>query len=173
LKLNKRGIKILEGKAEKQCSANFDGRTSFGPKTVQNHETPTAMRKMAMGGMGGVMAGLMTYPNDTIRRLLQLQGSRGTATEFTGYFDCMKKNVRRVWNHEILSRRGVECCANGTKYSRVIWILGIVGKMDRWVHVIKECCDNSVVLCGSILFLSELRLISCVAILHKHCGFVN
>jgi solute carrier family 25 phosphate transporter 23/24/25/41 len=40
---------------------------------------------MAMGGMGGVMAGLMTYPNDTIRRLLQLQGSRGTATEFTGY----------------------------------------------------------------------------------------
>jgi Mitochondrial carrier protein len=46
---------------------------------------------MAMGGMGGVMAGLMTYPNDTIRRLLQLQGSRGTATEFTGYFDCMQK----------------------------------------------------------------------------------
>jgi solute carrier family 25 phosphate transporter 23/24/25/41 len=58
---------------------------------LKDDETPTAMRKMAMGGMGGVMAGLMTYPNDTIRRLLQLQGSRGTATEFTGYFDCMQK----------------------------------------------------------------------------------
>lgn len=49
------------------------------------------LRKMCMGGMGGIMAGLITYPNDTIRRLLQLQGSRGTETKFTGYFDCMRK----------------------------------------------------------------------------------
>eukprot|EP00429_Kryptoperidinium_foliaceum_P024991 CAMPEP_0176147430 /NCGR_PEP_ID=MMETSP0120_2-20121206/75156_1 /TAXON_ID=160619 /ORGANISM="Kryptoperidinium foliaceum, Strain CCMP 1326" /LENGTH=60 /DNA_ID=CAMNT_0017484045 /DNA_START=78 /DNA_END=256 /DNA_ORIENTATION=- len=34
-------------------------------------------RKMIFGGTGGVMAGLLTYPNDTVRRLLQLQGSRG------------------------------------------------------------------------------------------------
>ena len=51
-------------------------------------------RKMLMGGIGGVMAGLITYPNDTVRRLLQLQGSRGTETQFTGYWDCVRKTVR-------------------------------------------------------------------------------
>ena len=57
-------------------------------------EQPTsyyATRKMFMGGMGGVMAGLITYPNDTIRRLLQLQGSRGTTAQYSGYFDCAIK----------------------------------------------------------------------------------
>lgn len=48
-------------------------------------------RKMLMGGMGGVMAGLLTYPNDTVRRMLQLQGSRGTSSEFAGYWDCVRK----------------------------------------------------------------------------------
>jgi len=37
------------------------------------------------------MAGIITYPNDTIRRMLQLQGSRGTETIYEGYFDCIKK----------------------------------------------------------------------------------
>lgn len=50
-----------------------------------------AIRKMFMGGMGGVMAGLITYPNDTIRRLLQLQGSRGTTVHYKGYWDCAIK----------------------------------------------------------------------------------
>jgi len=48
-------------------------------------------RKMIFGGAGGVMAGILTYPNDTVRRLLQLQGSRGTVTEFNGYWDCVRK----------------------------------------------------------------------------------
>lgn len=51
-------------------------------------------RKMVMGGLGGVMAGLITYPNDTVRRLLQLQGSRGTSTEFDGYWDCVRKTYK-------------------------------------------------------------------------------
>ena len=46
----------------------------------------TPLRKMCFGGLGGVMAGLITYPNDTVRRMLQLQGSRGTTTHFTGYW---------------------------------------------------------------------------------------
>lgn len=37
------------------------------------------------------MAGIITYPNDTVRRMLQLQGSRGTETFYKGYFDCIKK----------------------------------------------------------------------------------
>ena len=56
-----------------------------------NDQKPSIFRKLCFGGLGGVMAGLITYPNDTIRRMLQLQGSRGTESVYTGYFDCMKK----------------------------------------------------------------------------------
>jgi hypothetical protein len=52
------------------------------------------LRKMLFGGMGGVMAGLLTYPNDTVRRLMQLQGSRGTNTAFKGYWDCVRKTYQ-------------------------------------------------------------------------------
>jgi len=50
-----------------------------------------AIRKMIFGGLGGVAAGVITYPNDTVRRLLQLQGSRGTETKYNGYWDCVRK----------------------------------------------------------------------------------
>jgi solute carrier family 25 (mitochondrial phosphate transporter), member 23/24/25/41 len=52
-------------------------------------------RKMIMGGIGGVMAGLITYPNDTVRRLLQMQGSRGTTAEYSGYWDCVAKTYKQ------------------------------------------------------------------------------
>jgi hypothetical protein len=52
------------------------------------------LRKMLFGGLGGVMAGLITYPNDTVRRLLQMQGSRGTQNAFTGYWDCVGQTYR-------------------------------------------------------------------------------
>jgi solute carrier family 25 phosphate transporter 23/24/25/41 len=53
-----------------------------------------AIRKMVFGGMGGVAAGVITYPNDTVRRLLQLQGSRGTETKYSGYWDCVRTTYR-------------------------------------------------------------------------------
>jgi len=56
---------------------------------------PPIWRKLCFGGIGGVMAGLITYPNDTIRRMLQLQGSRGTTEVYHGYFDCMKKTYAK------------------------------------------------------------------------------
>ena len=57
---------------------------------------------MLFGGCGGVMAGLITYPNDTIRRLMQLQGSRGNVNShnYTGYWDC----VRRVYGAHGIGR---------------------------------------------------------------------
>ena len=66
------------------------------PKSHDNDSTTLspAVRKMLFGGLGGVMAGLITYPNDTIRRLLQLQGSRGTTAVYTGYWDCLQQTVR-------------------------------------------------------------------------------
>ena len=48
------------------------------------------IRKVIFGAAGGVSAGCITYPNDTIRRLLQLQGTPG-AENFNGYFDCARK----------------------------------------------------------------------------------
>lgn len=52
-------------------------------------------RKVMFGGAGGVMAGLITYPNDTVRRMLQLQGSRGTVDVYNGYWDCAKKVYKK------------------------------------------------------------------------------
>ena len=52
------------------------------------------IRKMIFGGLGGVAAGAITYPNATVRRLLQLQGSRGTETQYSGYWDCVRKTYR-------------------------------------------------------------------------------
>ena len=66
---------------------------------------PDPIRKMMYGGLGGVMAGLITYPNDTVRRLLQLQGSRGTTSQYAGYWDC----VRQTYQSQGIARfyRGV------------------------------------------------------------------
>jgi len=54
-------------------------------------EKPSIWRKLAFGGIGGIMAGIITYPNDTVRRKLQLQGSKGTLDAYTGYWDCVRK----------------------------------------------------------------------------------
>lgn len=53
------------------------------------------LRSLLFGGMGGILAAVITYPNDTVRRLLQLQGSRGTVHQYSGYWDC----VRQVYAH--------------------------------------------------------------------------
>ena len=83
------GIKFgTVGLLEKLFPVDKDSTT----QTQSQQSAP--IRKMLYGGLGGVMAGLLTYPNDTVRRLLQLQGSRGTNTEFTGYFDCVIKTYR-------------------------------------------------------------------------------
>lgn len=71
----------------------------------ENNQSPpkfSPIRKMLFGGIGGVMAGLITYPNDTIRRLLQLQGSRGTQGKYNGYMDCVvqtyqKEGIKRFY----------------------------------------------------------------------------
>lgn len=72
------------------------------PKTAHTTEADgggilsnNIIRKLIFGGAGGISAGLLTYPNDTIRRLLQLQGSKGTTEHFDGYFDCMRKTYAK------------------------------------------------------------------------------
>ncbi|GKY94801.1 hypothetical protein MPSEU_000445300 [Mayamaea pseudoterrestris] len=70
------------------------------PKEESSLSGPT--RKMLFGGLGGVVAGTVMYPNDTVRRLLQVQGSRGTTSEYTGYWQCLKhvyqtQGLRRLY----------------------------------------------------------------------------
>jgi len=64
------------------------------PITDEQKASGAPLQKMIFGGLGGIMAGLITYPNDTVRRLLQLQGSRGTESQFTGYWDCVRKTYK-------------------------------------------------------------------------------
>lgn len=66
----------------------------FPPKD-ETDKSQRPLRKLVFGGMGGVMAGLITYPNDTVRRLLQLQGSRGTSTRYSGYWDCVRQTYQK------------------------------------------------------------------------------
>jgi len=57
--------------------------------------TSNVTRKVMFGGAGGIMAGVTTYPNDTVRRLLQLSGSKGTTEHYTGYWDCVRKTYAK------------------------------------------------------------------------------
>ncbi|KAL3920754.1 MAG: hypothetical protein SGILL_003098 [Bacillariaceae sp.] len=84
------GIKFgTVGLMERLFPMSSDEQLSTSP------QKSTPMRKMLFGGLGGVMAGLITYPNDTVRRLLQLQGSRGTESRFNGYWDCVRKTYEK------------------------------------------------------------------------------
>ncbi|KAL7574155.1 hypothetical protein ACA910_014834 [Epithemia clementina (nom. ined.)] len=75
--------------------ATFPQSTSLHHQDSHHHNalSPTT-RKMLYGATGGVMAGLITYPNDTIRRMLQMQGSRGSTKVYKGYMDCLVQTVR-------------------------------------------------------------------------------
>lgn len=77
----------------------FPVATATTATTADSDNTTTttnrALRKMVFGGVGGVAAGLVTYPNDTVRRLLQLQGSRGTVAQYRGYWDCVRQTVHQ------------------------------------------------------------------------------
>lgn len=71
-------VGILEKMFPKEKTNTKDG---YGGGVASN-----VTRKVVFGGAGGVMAGILTYPNDTVRRLLQLQGSKGTTEHFEGYW---------------------------------------------------------------------------------------
>jgi solute carrier family 25 phosphate transporter 23/24/25/41 len=80
-------VAILERAFPLEKIDGDDGSSS----SVANNVT----RKSLFGGTGGVMATMITYPNDTVRRFLQLQGSRGTSEHFDGYWDCVKKTYAK------------------------------------------------------------------------------
>lgn len=61
--------------------------------------SPTA-RKLLFGLFAGLAAGFVTYPNDTIRRILQIQtGSvsprQSASLQCSGYVDCVVQILRQ------------------------------------------------------------------------------
>lgn len=65
------------------------------PKDSDSDKQSLIYRKVLFGGCGGLNAAILTYPNDTVRRMLQLQGSKGTTEVYNGYFDCAKQIYSR------------------------------------------------------------------------------
>lgn len=50
--------------------------------------------KMVCGGGAGIIATVLTYPNDTVRRRLQMQGSGGVERIYKNAWDCYVKLLR-------------------------------------------------------------------------------
>lgn len=52
------------------------------------------LMKVMCGAVAGIAAGLTTYPNDTIRRRLQVQGAEGSAVMYRNYWHCLVTMLR-------------------------------------------------------------------------------
>ena len=55
----------------------------------------TPLVRAICGATAGLLAHIVTYPNDTIRRRLQMQGRGGERERYAGYFDCLLQVVRQ------------------------------------------------------------------------------
>ena len=53
-----------------------------------------ALVKVGCGGFAGLVATVLTYPNDTVRRRLQMQGEGGRARIYRDTIDCYQKLIR-------------------------------------------------------------------------------
>lgn len=51
--------------------------------------------KVLCGGLAGALAGVLTYPNDTLRRRLQVEGAEGTPLKYRGYWHALVTIVRQ------------------------------------------------------------------------------
>ncbi|ETI54421.1 hypothetical protein F441_02723 [Phytophthora nicotianae CJ01A1] len=71
---------------------SYDILTSLLPEDID----PKAdfAGKILCGGGAGVLATIFTYPNDTVRRRLQMQGAGGAARQYKNAWDCYVKLAR-------------------------------------------------------------------------------
>jgi Mitochondrial carrier protein len=93
--------KLFPKSTNSSTSSDRGGSPQEPTPSTTNSSGQKALRKMLFGGIGGVTAGLITYPNDTVRRMLQLQGARHALHEtapapaqFSGYWDCVYQTYR-------------------------------------------------------------------------------
>ena len=65
-----------------------------GLKHGSGEDKRTAGWKAVYGAIAATIAHVVTYPNDVLRRRLQLQGASGAPAVYAGYFDACNKIVR-------------------------------------------------------------------------------
>lgn len=51
-------------------------------------------KRVLSGGLAGMVATVLTYPNDTVRRRMQMQGQHGASREYRHTLDCYAKLYR-------------------------------------------------------------------------------
>ncbi|KAI9917110.1 hypothetical protein PsorP6_012310 [Peronosclerospora sorghi] len=72
---------------------SYDLLTGFLPDEMD--PKVNFMGKLMCGGGAGVLATISTYPNDTVRRRLQMQGARGATRQYRHAWDCYVKLARQ------------------------------------------------------------------------------
>ena len=53
------------------------------------------MWRASCGAAAATLAHVITYPNDTVRRRLQIQGAPGSEIRYSGALDCFHKMVQQ------------------------------------------------------------------------------
>jgi Mitochondrial carrier protein len=84
-------VGLLEKYFDRNSSSNNSHNLNIGGEKKKQHDP---LQKMVFGGISGIVAGAITYPNDTVRRMMQLQGSRGTVVQYNGYMHCLTSIVQ-------------------------------------------------------------------------------
>lgn len=91
------------------CYDTFNGMLPTDEKSVKSLWYPWA--KLATGSAAGIVSQTLTYPMDTIRRRMQMNGSGGKAKKYTSSMDCAKKMLKE----EGIKSMYKGCLANAIK----------------------------------------------------------
>lgn len=65
--------------------------------------------KMGCGAAAGVTAQTLTYPLDTLRRRMQMNGGPGQAVRYKGYVDCLRKMLQTEGGLSLFRGLGINC----------------------------------------------------------------
>lgn len=71
--------------------ASFDWAMDALGTVNPNH---AVLNKLMSGAVGGATAGVFTFPNDTVRKLMQMQGRGGEPLIYSSAWDCWIKTYR-------------------------------------------------------------------------------
>jgi len=75
----------------------YDLLKKIGPQPIPNDPNNIPLSgiwKLVSGALAGSVAGLFMFPNDTVRKLLQMQGSDGAKQRYSSAFDCWRQTYR-------------------------------------------------------------------------------
>lgn len=80
------------------------GLTGVGDGQTRREHRSAAWSKACCGAAASMFAHIVTYPNDTIRRRMQLQGVGGRPLKYTSYVECVRLVCRNEGGWRALYR---------------------------------------------------------------------